>query len=49
MDLHPLGGRLNEWGGRIGGLLIVGVELIILREVIARSVFDAPSLWPTSR
>jgi len=38
-------GRLNEWVGRIGGLLIVGVVLIILREVIARSVFDAPSLW----
>jgi TRAP-type mannitol/chloroaromatic compound transport system permease small subunit len=38
-------GRLNEWVGRIAGLLIVGVVLIILREVIARTFFNAPSIW----
>lgn len=38
-------GRVNEWVGRIAGLLIVAVVLIILREVIARSAFNAPSLW----
>lgn len=38
-------GRTNEWVGRIAGLLIVGVVLIILREVIARGAFNAPSIW----
>lgn len=38
-------GRVNEWVGRVAGLLIVGVVLVILREVVARGVFDAPSLW----
>jgi TRAP-type mannitol/chloroaromatic compound transport system permease small subunit len=38
-------GRVNEWVGRIAGLLIVAVVLIILREVIARSAFNAPSVW----
>jgi TRAP-type mannitol/chloroaromatic compound transport system permease small subunit len=38
-------GRTNEWVGRFAGLLIVGVVFVILREVIARGVFDAPSLW----
>jgi len=38
-------GFINEWVGRITGLLIVAVVLIILREVIGRSVFHAPSLW----
>lgn len=38
-------GRVNEWVGRVAGLLIVGVVLIILREVIARSAFNAPSVW----
>ncbi len=38
-------GRLNEWVGRIAGLLIVAVVLIIIKEVIARSAFNAPSLW----
>lgn len=38
-------GRANEWVGRIAGLLIVAVVLIILREVIARSAFNAPSVW----
>ncbi|MBP6404755.1 MAG: TRAP transporter small permease subunit [Proteobacteria bacterium] len=37
--------HVNEWTGRISGLLIVAVVLIILKEVIARSVFNAPSLW----
>lgn len=38
-------GVANEWVGRVTGLLIVAVVLIILREVIGRSVFHAPSLW----
>lgn len=38
-------GRANEWIGRIAGLFIVGIVLIILREVIARGVFNAPSVW----
>jgi TRAP-type mannitol/chloroaromatic compound transport system permease small subunit len=38
-------GRVNEWVGRAAGLLIVGVVLIILREVVARSAFNAPSVW----
>jgi TRAP-type mannitol/chloroaromatic compound transport system permease small subunit len=38
-------GRVNEWVGRIAGLLIVGVVLIILREVVFRGLFDWPSLW----
>lgn len=38
-------GRANDWVGRIAGLLIVGVVLIILKEIIFRSVFNAPSLW----
>ncbi len=38
-------GRVNDWVGRVAGLLIVGVVVIIVREVVARGVFDAPSLW----
>lgn len=38
-------GRVNEWVGRISGLLIVAVVLIILKEVIGRGAFNAPSLW----
>jgi|SRR5690606_38097944 len=38
-------GHVNEWVGRVTGLLIVAVVLIILREVIGRSVFHAPSVW----
>lgn len=38
-------GRANEWIGRIAGLFIVGIVLIILREVVARDFFHAPSLW----
>jgi TRAP-type mannitol/chloroaromatic compound transport system permease small subunit len=38
-------GHVNEWVGRIAGLLIVAVVLIILKEVIGRGVFNAPSLW----
>jgi len=38
-------GFVNEWVGRVTGLLIVAVVLIIFREVIARSMFHAPSLW----
>lgn len=38
-------GRVNDWVGRIAGLLIAAVVLIILREVIARSAFNAPSVW----
>lgn len=38
-------GRVNEWVGRLTGLLIVAIVLVIVREVIGRSVFHAPSLW----
>lgn len=38
-------GRVNEWVGRIAGLLIVAVVLIIVKEVVMRSAFNAPSLW----
>jgi TRAP-type mannitol/chloroaromatic compound transport system permease small subunit len=38
-------GRVNKWVGRLAGLLILAVVLIILREVVARSLFNAPSLW----
>lgn len=38
-------GRTNDLVGRIAGLLIVGVVLIILKEIIARGVFNAPSVW----
>lgn len=38
-------GRVNEWVGRVAGLLIVAVVLIILREVVARGGFNAPSVW----
>lgn len=38
-------GRANEWVGRIAGLLIVAVVLIIFKEVVARGAFNAPSLW----
>ena len=38
-------GRVNEWVGRVAGLLIVAVVVIIVREVIARGAFNAPSLW----
>lgn len=38
-------GRVNKWVGRVAGLLILAVVAIILREVIARSLFSAPSLW----
>jgi TRAP-type mannitol/chloroaromatic compound transport system permease small subunit len=38
-------GRVNEWVGRLAGLLILAVVVIILREVIARSFFASPSLW----
>jgi TRAP-type mannitol/chloroaromatic compound transport system permease small subunit len=38
-------GRANEWVGRIAGLLIVGVVLIILKEIVSRSVLNAPSVW----
>jgi TRAP-type mannitol/chloroaromatic compound transport system permease small subunit len=38
-------GRVNEWVGRLAGLLILLVVVIIAQEVIARSVFHSPSLW----
>lgn len=38
-------GRVNEWVGRVAGLLILVVVFIIAREVVARGVFHAPSLW----
>lgn len=38
-------GEVNKWVGRLAGLLILAVVLIIVREVIARSAFNAPSLW----
>ncbi|MFW7341033.1 TRAP transporter small permease subunit [Pollutimonas sp. H1-120] len=38
-------GRVNEWVGRVAGLLILLVVAIIVREVIARSVFHSPALW----
>jgi TRAP-type mannitol/chloroaromatic compound transport system permease small subunit len=38
-------GRVNEWVGRLAGLLILLVVAIIAREVIARSVFHSPALW----
>jgi TRAP-type mannitol/chloroaromatic compound transport system permease small subunit len=38
-------GHVNEWVGRISGLLIVVVVLIILKEIVGRGVFNAPSLW----
>lgn len=38
-------GRVNEWVGRVAGLLIVGVVVVILREVVARGAFNAPSVW----
>lgn len=38
-------GHVNEWVGRIAGLLIVAIVLIILKEVIGRGAFNAPSLW----
>lgn len=37
--------RVNEMVGRVAGLLIVGVVAIIVKEVIARSFFNAPSVW----
>lgn len=36
---------VNEWVGRLAGLLILVVVLIITREVIARTLFHSPSLW----
>lgn len=36
---------VNEWVGRISGLLILVVVFIIAREVVARGLFHAPSLW----
>lgn len=36
---------LNEWVGRLVGFAILGVVVVILREIIARHVFNAPSLW----
>jgi len=38
-------GRVNEWVGRLAGLLILLVVAIIAREVIARTVFHAPAVW----
>lgn len=38
-------GRVNDWVGRITGLLIVAIVLIIIREVVGRSVFHSPSVW----
>lgn len=38
-------GWVNEWVGRLAGLLILAVVAIILREVIARGIFSSPSLW----
>jgi TRAP-type mannitol/chloroaromatic compound transport system permease small subunit len=36
---------LNEWVGRLVGFAILGVVFVILREIIARDVFNAPSVW----
>jgi TRAP-type mannitol/chloroaromatic compound transport system permease small subunit len=36
---------LNEWVGRIVGFAIVAVVLVIIREIVARGVFNAPSVW----
>jgi len=38
-------GRLNEWVGRVAGLLVVAVVLIIVKEVVGRGAFNAPSVW----
>lgn len=37
--------RLNEWCGRIVGLQILLIVLVIAYEVIARYGFNAPTLW----
>lgn len=36
---------LNEWVGRVVGFAILGVVLVILREIVARGVFNSPSVW----
>jgi len=38
-------GWVNEWVGRLAGLLILLVVAIIAREVVARTVFHAPAVW----
>lgn len=38
-------GLANEWVGRVAGLLIVAIVLIIIKEIVGRSAFNAPSVW----
>ena len=37
--------RLNEWAGLFWGLTIIAVTLAVLYEVVARTVFGAPTSW----
>ncbi len=37
--------RLNEWAGLFWGFTIVAVTLAVLYEVVARTVFGAPTSW----
>jgi TRAP-type mannitol/chloroaromatic compound transport system permease small subunit len=37
--------RLNEWAGLFCGFSIIAVTLAVLYEVVARTVFGAPTNW----
>ena len=37
--------RLNEWAGLFWGFTIIAVTLAVLYEVVARTVFGAPTSW----
>ena len=37
--------RLNEWAGLFWGFTIIAVTLAVLYEVVARTVFGAPTDW----
>jgi TRAP-type mannitol/chloroaromatic compound transport system permease small subunit len=36
---------LNEWAGLVFGFSIVAVTIIVLYEVVARTLFNAPTSW----
>ena len=38
-------GNISEWTGKIMAYLVIVVAFLILYEVVARTVFNTPTIW----
>ncbi|MBA7540200.1 hypothetical protein ES705_32494 [subsurface metagenome] len=37
--------RLSQWLGRVSSFLIIAMTLLICYEVVARYIFNRPTIW----